>query len=224
MPRLLQIALLALGVVYAQALGDSNELLRRARSIAAGINTWRAEVVERSQISGGGLNIESEVRTKILVGTPLKLSRKNKGDDKTILICDGVDTFYSGDGHSYYRGKAAVMPQCDFPLSKFYELDDNSSSTSIIGHDRVRLADGNRPCVLVKTTSNRDSVSTVHIMCIDTASAFILRDIAEINDNKTGVRMVKTTTFAEFETNPSLPPDTFTFPIMDPALEAKPPL
>ena len=192
-------------------------MLRKARSIAAGINTWRAEVVKRSQISGGGLNLDSEVRTKIAVLAPLKLSRKNRGDDKTILICDGVDTFYSGDGHSSYRGKAAVMPQCDFPLNKFYELDDNSPSTSIIGHDRVRLADGDRPCVLVKTTSNRDSVSTVHIMCIDTASALILRDIAQIIDDKTGGRMVKTITFAEFETNPSLPPDTFTFPVMDPA-------
>ncbi len=104
MSRLLQVALLAFGPAYAQVLEDANELLNRARSTAAGIHNWRAEVVERAKISGAGMNHEGEVRTELAVLAPSRLRRQHRGEEKTILVCDGVNTFYSVDGHSFSRG------------------------------------------------------------------------------------------------------------------------
>jgi outer membrane lipoprotein-sorting protein len=61
-------------------------------------------------------------------------------------------------------------------------------------------------------------------MCIDPAAALILRDVAESNDENTVIRMVKTTTFISYESNPTFPPDTFSFSIPPGAVEAKPPI
>lgn len=193
-------------------------LLQRAQK------SWQAEVVERSQISGGGMNLSSEVRTKIAVQAPLKMSRQNSGDDQTILVCDGTKAFYSGDGHSYYRGEAKVNPDCNFPLSRFYKLEKNPAMASIVGRDHIRLADGDRDCVLVRATWRHAIVSGVHMMCIDPVSALILRDVAESKDEKTGIRMVNTTAFTSYESNPTFLPDTFRFSIPPGAVEAEPPL
>jgi len=69
------------------------------------------------------MNLQSEVRTKIAVKAPLKMRRENSGDDQTLMVCDGAEGFYSGDRHSYYRGEAKVNPDCNFSLSRFYELE-----------------------------------------------------------------------------------------------------
>jgi hypothetical protein len=61
-------------------------------------------------------------------------------------------------------------------------------------------------------------------MCIDPAAALILRDVFEGNDEKTGIRMVNTTTFISYEGNPTFQPDTFRFSIPPTAVEAKPPI
>ncbi len=120
------------------------------RVFAESTRTWRAEVVETSQITGGGMNLQSEVLTRISAQPPLKMSRQNSGADRTVFVCDGLVTFYSGDGHSYYKADARVTPQCDLSLSKFYEPDSNPASLSVIGGDHVRLADGDRRCVVVR--------------------------------------------------------------------------
>jgi outer membrane lipoprotein-sorting protein len=170
------------------------------------------------------MNLQDEVRTRIAVQSPLKMSRKNSGDDQTILVCDGAETFYSGDGHSYYRGEARVMPECDFPLSKFYKLDNNPVTASVVGRDHVQLADGDRGCVLVRATWKHATLSTVRTMCIDPISALILRDVAESEDEKTGIRIVRTTAFISYESNPTFPPDTFRFSVPPGAVEARPPI
>ena len=224
MHRLFSTALLACVLAPAQNVEDAKELIRKVQSTAESTKNWRAEVVERSQISGGGMNLQGEVRTKIAVQAPLKMSRKNSGADQTILVCDGAETFYSGDGHSYYRGEARVTPQCDFPLSKFYELDNNPATTSVVGRDHVQLAEGDRECVLVRATWKHATVNTVRTMCIDPVSALILRDVAESEDKKTAVRMVHTTVFTSYESNPTFPPDTFRFAVPPGAVEAKPPI
>ena len=213
MHRLFSIALLASVLAPAQNVEDAKEWIRKVQSTAESTKNWRAEVVERSQISGGGMNLQSEVRTKIVAQAPLKMSRKNSGADQTILVCDGAETFYSGDGHSYYRGEARVTPQCDFPLSKFYELDNNPATTSVVGRDHVQLAEGDRECVLVRATWKHATVNTVRTMCIDPFSALILRDVAESEAEKTGIRMVHTTAFTSYESNPTFPPDTFRFSV-----------
>jgi hypothetical protein len=59
---------------------------------------------------------------------------------------------------------------------------------------------------------------------IDPATALILRDVAESNDEKTAISMVKTTTFTSFEISPSFPPDSFRFANPPAAVEAKPPI
>ena len=154
----------------------------------------------------------------------MKMSRQNSGGDRTILVCDGVQTFYSGDGHSYYKGEARVTPQCDLPLSKFYDLNENPASISVVGRDHVLLADGDRHCVVVRTTWKQGTVNAVRTMCIDPARPLILRDVMESEDEKSGIRMVKTTSFTYFESNPTFPSDTFQFSIPSGAVEAKPPI
>src|ERR1017187_7631839 len=224
MYRLFSTALLASLLAPAQNLEDAKELLRKVQSTAESTKNWRAEVVDRPQISGGGMNLQAEVRIKIAAQAPLKMSRKNSGADQTILVCDGAKTFYSGDGHSYYRGEARVTPQCDFPLSKFYELDNSPATTSVVGRDHVQLSEGDRECVLVRATWKHATVNTVRTMCIDPFSALILRDVAESEDEKTGIRMVKTTAFTSYESNPHFPPDTDRKSVPPGAVEAKPPI
>jgi hypothetical protein len=108
--------LLLVTPVRAQSVEDATELLRKARAFGESTRSWRAEVVETSQMSGPGMNLQSEVRTKIAAQPPLKMSRQNSGSDRTIMVCDGAEAFYSGDGHSYYKGEAGVTPHAIFHL------------------------------------------------------------------------------------------------------------
>jgi hypothetical protein len=80
------------------------------------------------------------------------MSRVNSGDDRTTMVCDGTELFYSGDAHSYYEYGATQ--QCNLRLIDFYEpslkqLSEPSNSlasVSIIGEDHVLLADGESLC------------------------------------------------------------------------------
>ena len=150
--------------------------------------------------------------------------RKNTGADQTIMVCDGAEAFYSGDGHSYYRAEAKATPQCDFPLSKFYELDNNPTSAAVLGRDHVQLSGGDRECVVVRATWKHATLNTVRTLCIDPFSSLILRDVAEHENEKTGIRIVRTTAFAMYAINPTFPPDTFRFSVPPGAVEAKPPI
>jgi outer membrane lipoprotein-sorting protein len=152
------------------------------------------------------------------------MRRENSGDDQTILVCDGAEAFYSGDRRSYYRSEAKVNPDCSFSLSGFYKLENNPATAEVVGRDHVRLADGERDCVLVRATWKHGTANTVRTMCIDPAAALILRDVAESNDENTVIRMVKTTAFISYESNPTFPLDTFSFSIPPGAVEAKPPI
>jgi outer membrane lipoprotein-sorting protein len=224
MHSLLWITLVVSVPVRAQGFQDATELLRRVRSFAESTKSWRAEVVETSQMSGSGLNLQSEVRTKIAAESPLKLSRRNSGSDQTVFVCDGVETFYSGDGHNYYRGEVRATPQCDLPLSKFYAFEDNAASISVVGRDHVQLADGDRQCIVVRAAWKQGTVNAVRTMCIDPARPLILRDVVESEDERTGNRSVKATTFSDFESNPTFLPDTFRLSVPPGAVKAKPPL
>src|SRR2546430_479719 len=104
----------------AQDTNDAKALLQRAESLARSVKSWRAEIVETSQGSANGMDLQSQVRTKIAVQAPLKMRRENSGDDRTVLVCDGAESFYTGDGHSYYRNSAKTNQDCDFPLSTSY--------------------------------------------------------------------------------------------------------
>jgi outer membrane lipoprotein-sorting protein len=224
MRRLIWVGLLASVPALTQSVDDATELLRKVQSVSESTKTWRAEVVERSQLSGGGMNLQEEVRITIAVQAPFKMSRRNSGDDQTISVCDGNESFYSGDGHSYYRSKFEGTPNCDLPLTKFYNLEDNPTTASVVGRDHVRLADGDRECVLVRATWNHAPVNRVRTMCIDPVSAVILRDVTEGQDEKTGVHVVTTTTFTSYETNPTFEPGDFIFLVPPGAVEAKPPI
>jgi outer membrane lipoprotein-sorting protein len=210
--------------VGAQSIEDATELLQKARAFGESTRSWRGEIVETSRLSGPGMNGKEEIRIKIAVQQPLKMSRQNSGSDRTVLICDGAETFYSGDGHSYYKGEARVTPQCDLPLSKFYNLDDSPASVSVVGEDHVRLTDGDRRCVVIRGVWKQKTGNTVRTMCIDPSRPLILRDVIENEDEKTGIRSSKTTTFLDFESNPTFSPDTFRFTIPPGAAEAKPPM
>jgi hypothetical protein len=126
-------------------------------------------------------------------------------------------------GQGYSRGDAKVNYLCDFPLSKFYNLEKDPLTVAISGRDHVRLADGDRQCVLVRAAWKHGSINAIRTLCIDPAAAVILRDVAEIEDEKTGSRMVKTTTFVSYESNPRFQSDTFKFPIRSGDVQAKPP-
>ena len=210
--------------VGAQSIEDATELLQKARAFGESTRSWRGEVVETSKLSGPGMNLQEEIRIKIAVQHPLKMSRQNSGSDRTIFICDGAETFYSGDGHSYYKGEARVTPQCNLPLSKFYKLSDSPASVSIVGEDHVQLTDGDRRCVVIRAMWKQKTGNTFRTMCIDPSRPLILRDVIENEDEKTGTRSSKTTTFSDFESNPTFSPDTFRFTIPPGAVEAKPPM
>src|SRR5262245_62023902 len=77
MYRLFSTALLASVLAPAQNVEDAKELLRKVQSTAESTENWRAEVVERSQISGGGMHLQGEVRTKIAAQAPH--SRRSHG-------------------------------------------------------------------------------------------------------------------------------------------------
>jgi len=210
--------------IIAQSVDDPAELLRRVRSVAANTKSWRAEVVEKSTLSGGGMDLQGEVRTKIAVQAPLKVNRQNSGSDRTLIICDGVEMLYSGDGHSYYRSEARVEYQCDYPLSKFFQLDERPASVAVLGRDHVRLTDGDRECVLVHAEWKRDSGNVVRIMCIDPKAALILRDVIATEDEQTGIKAVTETTVVDFERDPTFPSSTFWISLPQGALESKPPI
>lgn len=139
------------------------------------------------------------------------MRRQNSGADQTLTICDGVEIFWSANGSSH-RSDARVSPQCDFPMSKFFPFESNPTSVSLVGTDRVRLVGGDRECVLLRVVWKRGPLSGVNTYCVDPKSAVMLRDAAEGAEETTGMRIVRTTTFADFESNPALPPDTFRFP------------
>ena len=221
MRRLLWIFVLACVPVRAQSVEDGAELFRKARAFAEGTRSWRAEVVETLQVSGGGLNLRDETRIKIAAQHPLKMSRQNSGSDRTVLVCDGVETFYSAEGHSYHKGDARVTPQCDLPLNKFFGLDKipASASFSVMGRDQVQFAEGERRCVLLRAAWKQGTVIAARTMCIDPARPLILRDVSEGEDERTGIKSVKTTTFSDFESSPSFPPGTFRFSIPVGAVE-----
>jgi outer membrane lipoprotein-sorting protein len=220
--RFLWVILLFTAGAGAQVADDATALLRKTESLAGSTKSWRAEVIKSSQISGQGTNLEDEVHIKIAAQAPLKMRRENSGGDQTILVCDGADSFYSGDGHSYYRSPAKVNPDCDFPLSSFYQLRNDPTSALILGHDRVALADGDHACDVVRAEWKSAAAHVVRIMCIDPASGMIWRDVTETEN--AGMRTVVTTTFTSYESNPRLPPDTFKFSISPGAVEAKPPI
>jgi outer membrane lipoprotein-sorting protein len=215
--------LLLIPAAHAQSSEDATDLLRKARAFGESTQSWRAEVVETLQVSGPGMNLQSEVRTKIAAQLPLKMSRKNSGDDQTIMVCDGTEVFYSGDGHSYYKNKAGVTPQCDLPLIKFYDLLNSPASLSVVGEDHLRLTDGERRCVIIRAVLKQGTLNAVQTMCIDPSRPIILRNVVEKMDERTGIRSVTTTKFLSFEIDPTFPPDTFRFSVPPGAVEAKPP-
>jgi outer membrane lipoprotein-sorting protein len=224
MQRLILLSLLTSAFALAQSSGEAAELLRKVQAAAETTKNWRAGVVVTSQITGGGMNLHSEVRVQISAQTPLRMSRRNSGDDRTILVCDGTEFFYTGDLHSYYRNDAKVNPDCEYPLSRFYNLQKEPTAVSIVGRDRVPLAGVNRECLLVRATWEHAGENATRTMCIDPDSALILRDVAETENRKMGVRSVTTTVFISYESNPVFPPDAFKFIIPPGAVEAKAPI
>lgn len=190
--------------------------------MARSTTSWRAEVIETSQLSGRGMSMRDEIHIKIAAQIPLKVRRENSGSDRTMLVCDGNQSFYSGDGHSYYREPAGANPDCNFPLSSFYKLADPPRSASIVGHDHIALADGDHACDVVRAEWQRKTAHVMRTMCIEPTSGLILRDVKERESS--GVRSVVTTTFVSYDGKPSFAPDTFKFSIPPGSVEAKPPI
>lgn len=95
------------------------------------------------------------------------MRRENSGGDQTVLVCDGVESFYTGDGHSFYRGSAAVNPDCNFPLSSFYKLRNNPASVSIVGHEHVSLATRDYTCDVLRAEWKLAAIHVIRTMCID---------------------------------------------------------
>ncbi len=225
---LLCVVLLAVPI-RAQSSQDAKELLGKVKSFGESTKSWRAEVIETSQFSGPSIKLKSEIHARVAAQPLLKMSRVNSGDDRTMMVCDGAEFFYSGDGYTYYRYQATQ--QCDLPLIAFYEPSlrglyephSDPVSVSVVGEDHVRLADGDRRCVVVRAVSRRGSMHDVRTMCIDPSQPIILRDLMETEDEATGNKSFTVTTFASFEINPTFSPDTFRITVPLGAVEAKPP-
>jgi outer membrane lipoprotein-sorting protein len=202
----------------AQDTNDAMAFLQKAKSKASSLKSWRAEIVETAQMSANGMDLQSKVRTKIAVQAPMKMRRENSGDDQTLLVCDGTESFYTGDGHNYYRNPVRVNQDCEFPMRSSYQLAEGLVTISLVAHDHVVLMDGSHACDVLRA----EWKGAVRTMCIDPMSGLILRDITEIN--KDGVRSTRTATFTSYEGDPTFSPDLFRFSIPPGALEAKPPI
>jgi outer membrane lipoprotein-sorting protein len=224
MYALVCLILLVVAGSAAQDTQDPRVLLQSAESLVHNPKSWRAEIVETFRILGNGMDLQSQVRIKIAVQAPLKMRRENSGDDQTVLICDGTESFYMGDGHNYYRSSAKANQDCNFPLGASYQLAKDSASASITGHDHVVLADGSHACNVLRVEWKAAAGRGVRTMCIDPTSGIILRDVTDINNESKNMRLVKTATFTSYETNPTFPPETFKFSIPPGAVEAKPPI
>lgn len=215
---------------HAQSSQDGTELLEKAKAFGENTKSWRAEVIQTSRISGPGIKLQDEIRIKIAAQPVLKMSRVNSGGDRTVMVCDGAELFYSGDGQSYYKYQATQ--QCELPLIAFYEPSlmnlyeppSTPASISVVGEDHVRLADGNRRCIVIRAVLTRGSMHTVQTMCIDPSQPLILRDVVETEDGAAGHKWFTETTFTSFEKNPNFSPDTFRITIPPGAVEAKPPM
>ena len=149
------------------------------------------------------------------------MRRENSGGDQTILVCDGVESFYMGDGHNYERNPEVNL-DCVFPLRSSYQLEKDLVSLSIVGHDHVMLADGDHACDVVRAEWKISAGSSIRTMCIDPLLGLILREVTEANTERW--RYVSTATFISYESNPTFPPDTFKFSIPQGAVEFKPPI
>ncbi len=228
MRRLLWVVLLA-AQVRAQSSNNATELLEKAKAFGENTRSWSAEVIQTSQVLGPGMKLKDEVRTKISAQPSLKMRRVNSGGDRTIMVCDGTDLFYSGDGHSYY--KYGATQQCNLRLIDFYEPSlkrpsespNSLASVSVIGEDHVLLTDGDRRCVVIRSELKQGPIHTVRTMCIDPDRPVILRDIFETENQTRGVKTSTTVTFTSFELNPNFSPDTFQITIPPGAVEAQPP-
>lgn len=220
--------MLLTGAIQAQRAPDATSLLQKAKSFGENTRSWRAEAVQTLQVSLPGMKIPStEVHIKLAAEAPFKMSRVNSGDDRTTMICDGTQQFYSGDGLSYYLNETGG--QCSFPLLSFYEPslmnfigpNSNPSSVTIIGEDHVRLTDGKRRCLVVRVVSVRESEHAVRTMCIDPTRPVILRDVVDLENEAKGFRSITTTTFLSFEDRPTSNPDTFRITIPPGAYRAR---
>ena len=94
-------------------------------------------------------------------------------------------------------------------LMDFIGQNSNPASVSIVGEDHVRLADGERRCVVIRIVLVRESTHAVRTMCIDPTRPVILRDIMDIQNEAKGFRSLSTTTFLNFEDHPTFDPDIF---------------
>ncbi len=230
MTRLLCLLLLVTSA-RAQSSQNATELLEKVKIFGEATRSWRAEAIHASRVTvSPSIMLKDEVHISIAAQRPLKMSRVNSGDDRTVMVCDGTNFFYSGDGLSYYMYRATQ--QCDVSLMAFYEPSlmrlyepyKSPNSITIIGEDHVRLSDGERRCVVVRAVSRRESMHDVRTMCIDPSRPIILRDTFETEDDKTGNKSFTETTVTSFENNPTFSPDTFRITIPVGAVEAKPPM
>lgn len=92
----------------------------------------------------------------------------------------------------------------------------------MVGHDHVRLADGDHACAVVRAEWQRTTTRVTRTMCIEPNSGLILRDVKE--GESSGGRTVDTTTLISYEGKLSFASDTFRFSIPPGSIEAKPPI
>jgi outer membrane lipoprotein-sorting protein len=208
------LAVLLVAQARGQSAKDATELLQKTKAFGEQVKSWKAEFTQTSKLMGPGINLKDEIRTKVASQPPLKMMRLNSGDDRTIMVCDGTNFFYSGDAHSYYKNEPTQ--QCNLPLIALYEpslkqLSEPSNSLvslSVVGEDNVLLNDGARRCVVVRAELEQGPVHTVRTMCIDPARPIVLRDVVEAENQASGVKSSITITFTSFELNPQISPDT----------------
>lgn len=226
--NIFRIAFSLLVVASAQTDDHALLLLHEAESFAQNTVSWRAEVVEAHEMAGQGMNLHGETRVKIAVQSPLRMRRKNSGDDQTLVVCDGTDKFYSGDGNSFYRSPLGVNNGCKFSLADYYHLEANPVLVTAIGRDHVQLDTGPAECELVRAEWDRDMKGSpghwhiVRTLCIDPAHV-ILRDHSESTETTRGLRSVETKTFTSYERDPVLPQDAFEFSIPTGTFQSEPP-
>ena len=224
MCRLFRIALLVVGSASAQAVSEGVLLLKKVEARAKSATNFRAEIIQKGQMARPGMIFQDEVRVNISSEIPLKMRRENSVGDRTLLVCDGTESFYSGDGHSYYRNPATLNSDCALPLVSLFQLGQPFDSVSIISNDHVRVSEVDRACIVVHTEWRKAATTVIRDMCIDPEWNLILRDVT-VTENKTAdMKISATITFISYESDPSFSPETFHFTPLPDMKEAKPPI
>lgn len=230
--------LLLTGLAPAQTNQDARTLLQQIAAVSHSAKSWFGEGVIVHEVTGGGMHAQDESRFKVAYQSPLRMlwettaiketvgegqtapRTDQSGSSGTRIICDGNDHWtYNWPGSSFYHSSAAVS-NCKPEIGDFSKIADNLLSATVVGSDQVLFGNATKECELLRAeyitpTAQQSKSATAHsvrTLCVDPAQKLVLRDRTERTD-PSGVAVVETTTYGNYQRDADLPADLFQFQV-----------